>query len=164
MDRSIELNKTQLLLYSLIKLNNGVDDKVVLAKLEYLADFIHYAFHSMPISEESLVYTRQDHGPLARTLSDDLDYLKKVGLIKEDKQYNYEIDSEMDLELSEEELKTIQFVLNKYGKTSWRDLERISHEQAPYMSTNPSGVVEYFTAYNLIDEYPDYESFSTSMS
>jgi uncharacterized phage-associated protein len=164
MDKSIKLNKTQLLLYSLIKLNDGVDDKITLAKLEYLADFIHYAFHSKPISEESLVYTRQDYGPLARTLSEDIEYLKKVRLIKEDKQYNYEVDKEVDLKLSKEELKTIQFVLSKYGKTSWKDLERISHGQAPYMSTNPGGVIEYFTAYNLIDEYPDYESFSISVS
>lgn len=153
------LTKNQKLIYELIKQNGGVNHKVTLAKLQYLSDFIHFAFHSQVISDPTIIYTHQDHGPLARSLSEDIDTLKTAGLISE-KDYKYKVIEDKDLELSEDESKTIRFVVEKYGKTSWQDLKRISHDQAPYRSTKEGEVVEFFTAYNLIDEYPDYETFS----
>ncbi len=47
------MTKSQKLLYFLIKELKEADDKVKLAKLAYLADFIHYAFNNNPISEET---------------------------------------------------------------------------------------------------------------
>lgn len=156
--------KSQKLIYNLIQLSEGVDDKVVLAKLQYFVDFIHFAFYEKPVSDADIIYTRQKMGPLARSLTTDLKQLKKTGFIKEVGQYKYEVTKEMKEKLEKNEIKTIKFVLAKYGQASWRDLKRICHEQAPYLSTTEGAVVEFFTAFNLIDEYPDYKTFSFSMS
>lgn len=164
MGKQIQLNKNQQLLYAIIKANNGVDNKISLAKLEYFADFIHYAFHSKSISDENIVYTKQEHGPLSKTLTKDLKVLENENLIYEDSAYNYKVKNNIKVSLSKEEMKTILYVVSKYGKTSADDLKRISHGQAPFLSANEKGVVELFTAYNLIDEYPDYESFSSNNS
>jgi uncharacterized phage-associated protein len=49
--------------------------------------------------------------------------------------------------------KQNEYVCNKYGKLNWRDLVSISHEQEPYLSAAEGGVIESFTAYNLIDDH-----------
>jgi len=154
------ITKTQKLLLSLIQHNNGIEDKTKLAKLQYFADFIHYAFHSIPISEPEIIYTKQKQGPLSRTLTDDLENLKQMGLITEKPKYHYNLAKSIDVNFSPEEKKTINYVVSKYGKLSYNELIDICHSQAPYLSAGKDDIVEFFTSYNLVDEYPDYVSSS----
>jgi uncharacterized phage-associated protein len=156
------LTKSQQLLYALIKENKGVESKTKLAKLQYFADFIHFAFYGNPISEANTVYTRQRQGPLANTLSDDLDVLTKEKLISENFPYNYKDAEKSKLvsNLSVQELKTVRYVVSLYGKLPFNQLVDISHKQVPYLSSDENGIVEFFTAYNLIEDYKDYEQFS----
>ncbi len=154
---SRNLSKSQQLLYILIQKSNGISDKTKLAKLEYLADFIHYAFNDIPISGPECIYTRQKQGPLSRCLTDDLETLKSFGAISEKTQYNYHVSLNVPANnLTQSELKTIDYVLSRFGNESWSDLMEISHSQAPYLSALEGQVIEYFTAYNLIDDCPDY--------
>jgi uncharacterized phage-associated protein len=53
--------------------------------------------------------------------------------------------------------KVSKYVLNKYAKYSYGALTDLSHRQIPYLSTNEGGIIEYDTAYNLVDEYADYK-------
>lgn len=153
------LTKSQELLLFLMKLKGGViDDKTKLAKYQYFTDFIHFAFHSKPVSE-GVIYTRQKQGPLSRNLTDDLEELKRLGYIKESPSYKYSIVKDFNLHLSEEEKKTAKFVMSKYGQLSYTDLIQICHAQIPYLSSKDSGVIEYFTAFNLVDDYQDYADF-----
>jgi uncharacterized phage-associated protein len=152
------LTKSQQLVYEIIRCNGGVEDKTKLAKLQYFADFIHYAFNDSQISEQSYIYTRQKQGPLGRNLTADLAALKADGVITEPSEFNYGIAKEIETDLSKSEAKTIKFVLEKYGKLSWHELMNISHDQEPYLSTTDGGIIEPFTAYNLVDLYPDYAS------
>lgn len=154
------LNKSQKLLFQIIKETQGVDDKTVLAKLQYFSDFIHYAFNGHPISEENIIYTRQKMGALSRTFTEDLETLKKEGFITEVKKYHYQQNKQLDVNLTELELKTIRYVISKYGKLGYQDLVKICHEQEPYLSATDGGVIELFTAYNLIENYNDYKNFS----
>lgn len=150
------MTKSQQLLYYIVQNKGYIEDKTKLAKLQYFSDFIHFAFHNKPISEESQIYTRQKQGPLARTFGLDIEQLKKSGLIKEDPQFNYQTVKKVPITLSAEEKKTIDYVLKKYGHLSYKELMDISHEQEPFLSSQDGGVIEYFTAYNLVDSYPDY--------
>lgn len=152
------LTKSQQLLYELIKAQGGeVEDKTKLAKLQYLADFIHYAFNRKPISEEATIYTRQKQGPLSNTLSGDLATLIRSDLIKEPSTYHYALSTaKFETALSEQEKYTVHFVVEKYGRLSWNELVNISHTQVPYLSTKEKAVVPFFTADNLIDDHPDY--------
>jgi len=151
------LTKSQQLLYYIILKNEGVEDKTKLAKLEYFADFIHYAFHDKPISEESAIYTAQKQGPLSRTLTVDIEALKDCGLIEEKPKFNYAAKRDgAEINLDEEEKRTIQFVIDRYGELSYRELINISHAQIPFLSARDGEIVEFVTAYNLVDEYPEY--------
>lgn len=154
------MSKSQQLLYYIIKQKGFVEDKTKLAKIQYFVDFIHYAFHNRPVSDKSLVYTRQKQGPLARTFGQDIETLKEEGFIKENPKYNYQVVKELKIALTPDEIKTVKFVLNKYGQLSYKELMDICHNQEPYLSTQDGGIIEYFTAYNLVDSYPDYATAS----
>ena len=150
------LTKSQALLYTLIKGLDEADDKVKLAKLAYFADFIHYAFHNKPISEETSVYQKRDYGPLSVSFNSDLKQLIEADLIKSDQRYHFKTMKNVDAKLNEEEIKTIDYVLGKYGQYPYDVLADISHKQIPYLSATEGGVIDYNTAYNLVESYPDY--------
>ena len=150
------LTKSQQLLYTIIQKLGGVDDKVKLAKLAYFSDFIHYAFHDKPISEENNLYQKRDFGPLSVSFNSDLDYLLKSGLIQTPKKYHFSVKNDANIDLNKEEVGTITYVLNKYSSYPYDVLADISHKQIPYMSADNGGIIDYNTAYNLVDEYPDY--------
>ena len=152
----MNLTKSQGLLYTLIKGLGESDDKVKLAKIAYFADFIHYAFHNKPISEVTNLYQKRDYGPLSVSFNSDLKQLIKSGLVKSDRQYHFKIAKEADVSLDREELKTVQYVLDKYGQYPFDVLTDISHKQIPYLSASEGGIIDYNTAYNLVEEYPDY--------
>jgi len=153
------LTKSQQLLLYLMKLKGGVvDDKTKFAKYQYFTDFIHYAFYAKPVSED-IIYTRQKQGPLSRNLTDDLEELKRQGYIKESPTYKYTLAKDFNLRLSADEKRTARFVMSKYGQLSYADLIQVCHAQAPYLSSKDGGVIEYFTAFNLVDDYQDYADF-----
>ena len=148
--------KSQKLLCSLIKRIGEVDDKVKLAKYEYFADFIHYAFNNRPISQETNLYEKREYGPLSISFNSDLDYLIKNGLVESKKKYHYSVKKKVEFKLDEQEQTTIDYVLKKYLGHSYDVLTDISHKQIPYLSANDGGIIDYNTAYNLVSEYPDY--------
>lgn len=157
------LTKSQQLLLYLIELKGGhIDDKTKLAKYQYFTDFIHYAFNGSPVSQETTtIYKKQKQGPLSFSFTDDLETLKKLGFIKEDPKFHFKIIKEdYKFNLTESDKKTARFVIEKYGKLSFQELVNISHCQEPYLSAEKGAVIQYFTAFNLVDSYPDYEQFS----
>ena len=159
------LTKSQLLLLELVeKLGGEVDDKIKLAKLQYFSDFIHQAFNDVPISDSDNFYQRREYGPLLRTFNDDLKVLCDTGLLKQKGAYHYQVGKTIQNKgFSPKEEKTMDFVVSRYGRSSWKELCRISHSQIPFLSASGDGaVIEYFTAYNLVDEYPEYADFATS--
>jgi uncharacterized phage-associated protein len=155
------VTQSQALLLEIIKrLGGEVKDKTVLAKLQYFSDFIHYAFHDQSISQPDNFYQRRKQGPLSRDFNEDLTALCNAGLLKQNSAHHYSIQGKTDTKLSENELKTVDFVVNRYGNLSYDELVKISHSQIPYLSASGNGaVIEYFTAYNLIDEYPEYAEY-----
>lgn len=157
------LTRSQILLLELVeRLGDKADDKTKLAKLQYFSDFIHYAFHNKPISEEENIYEKRGYGPLARNFNDDLKALCHLDFLEKKGKYHYILKSKPKYKpLSSEERKTIDFVISRYGNSSWHELVKISHKQIPYLSAAGEGsIVEYFTAFNLLDEYPEYADFS----
>lgn len=150
------MTKSQQLIYKLIESQGEIDDKTKLAKLQYFADFIHYAFNNKPISQENIIYTKQKQGLLSRSLTSDIKELEVAGLIEEKPKYHYRIKKNTRTTLNSKEIQTIDYVLSKYGKLSYSELVDICHSQVPYLATKDGAVAEFFTAYNLVDEYKDY--------
>lgn len=153
---TMTLTKSQKLIYALIDKLGVVDDKVKLAKLAYFSDFIHYAFYNRPISEETTLYQKRDFGPLSVSFNADLKYLLEKELIDNPKKYHYKVKKSIDMKLDADEQKTIDYVLNKYSHLPYDVLADISHKQIPYMSADEGGIVDYNTAYNLVEDYSDY--------
>ena len=154
----MDLTKSQKLLYTLIQELGGIDDKIKLAKFQYFSDFIHYAFHNQPISDMTSIYEKRPYGPLSRSFNADLVALISNGFIQQKSKYEYSVKKKIDNNLSKEEIKTIKYVMTKYASYTYDILADITHKQIPYLSATEGGVVEYDTAYNLIDEYPDYQT------
>ena len=154
----MDLTKSQKLLYTIIEKLGGIDDKIKLAKFQYFSDFIHYAFFNNPISDMTSIYEKRSYGPLSRNFNSDLTVLSSKGLIQQSGKYEYAIKKEVETELSKEEIKTVEYVLSKYSNYTYDILADITHKQIPYLSATEGGVVEYDTAYNLIDEYSDYQT------
>jgi len=154
----MDLTKSQKLLYRIIQEIDVSDDKVKLAKFQYFSDFIHYAFYDQPISDLSNLYEKQKFGPLSRDFNRDLGVLTSKELIKQKGKYNYSVKKDIEVSLNEKEEKTIKYVLDKYSRYTYDILAKISHKQIPYLSAMEGGVIEYDTAYNLVDEYPDYQT------
>lgn len=155
-----DMSKSEYLLYEIVRVLVGTDSKVKIAKLQYLADFIHYAFNDRPISDKNVLYNRQKHGPLSLSFNSDLSSLvDKEYLANPNGYYHKCTDKSPPSELfSKKERYTLDFVLNKYSNLSYKDLKDISHTQIPYLSAEKGGMVHLYTAYNLVDEYPDYET------
>ena len=154
----MDLTKSQKLLYTLIQELGGIDDKIKLAKFQYFSDFIHYAFHNQPISDMASIYEKRPYGPLSRSFNADLVVLISNGLVQQKGKYNYSVKKKIDNDLSTEEVKTIKYVTGKYADYTYDVLSDITHKQIPYLSATEGGVVEYDTAYNLVDEYSDYQT------
>ena len=115
----------------------------------------------MAITGDASIYTKQKQGPLYRNLTNDLEYLKSSGFLNEDKKYNYRTTEKIsEFALTDNEKKTARFVLSKYGNLNWKELVAVSHSQDPYLSASDGSVIEFYTAFNLVDEYPDYEAFN----
>lgn len=155
-----ELTKSQELLYEIVRELHGVEDKTKLAKLQYFADFIHYAFHDTPISQDTNIYERRKQGPLSVGFNADLTTLKNLNLLEENPKYNFSVKKDVDTDFSKEEKFTINYVLQRYGKLSYNELLDVCHSQAPHLSSREDGIVPFFTAYNLVDEYSDYKDKS----
>ena len=101
-------------------------------------------------------HPKQKQGPLSRTLTEDLQMLIKLGYIGEDSKYKYKIIKDIPSDFDKDEQKTINYVIDKYGELSWQELVDLSHTQTPYLSAENGGIIELFTAYNLVDQYSDY--------
>lgn len=157
----MDITKSQKLLYAIIRELGEIDDKIKLAKFQYFSDFIHYAFHDRPISDVASLYEKRPYGPLARTFNSDLTTLLTHGLVEQKGKFHFTIKRDIGDILNNDELKTIRYVLGKYANHSYDVLTDVSHKQIPYLSTNEGGIIEYNTAYNLVDEYSDYNKSIT---
>lgn len=151
------MTKSQKLLYAIIRELGEVDDKIKLAKFQYFADFIHYAFNDKPISDVTSLYEKRPYGPLARSFNYDLAELLKHGYIAQPEKYHYAVKKDLGEVLDGDELKTVKYILSRYAGYSYDALADLSHKQIPYLSTNEGGIIEYDTAYNLVDDYTDYK-------
>lgn len=154
----MDLTRSQILLYALAKELGGIDDKVKLAKLQYFADFIHYAFHNTPISESTTPYEKRKFGPLSATFNSDLRALCDAGLLKQTSDYKYEIAKDITPALEDVQFETLKYVVDKYAGHSYDQLADITHKQIPYMTAVDGGIIDFNTAYNLVEEYTDYEA------
>ena len=127
--------------------------KKKLAKLLYFIDFDFYEIHEKSITGDR--YYARDMGPLGAKLQEELQTMaaKKLIRMREEKTSDraeleptivYEATVKPDNSvLSEEEIKMIQRVAKKYGRLTGKQLQDISHNEAPYIGTQPHHEITY---------------------
>lgn len=160
-DMSLHRKKYQnAVLYLCWKLKGEVRGKKKLAKLLYFTDFDLYEKTQKSITGD--VYRALPMGPMPSALEEITAEMvrKKMLGVKRVEEYEGYIPTEVYAALAEpdlsvfddEERKMLERVVLKYGHLSGKQLEDLSHAEAPYAATKPYEEVPYeFTCYRGTD-------------
>ena len=154
----MSLNKKkyqQTILYLCKKLGGEIRGKKKLAKLLYFVDFDFYEKNHRPITGD--VYKALPMGPFPVALNDITAEMAEKGIlqIKPVNEYPggnptevYHAESKPDLSVfSEDEIKMIDRVINKYGQLNGKQLEDLTHNEAPYIGTDSRKEITYELTY-----------------
>ena len=143
------------ILYLSSKLGGEIRGKKKLAKLLYFVDFDYFEKEERPITGE--VYKALPMGPYPvhmESMVKDLVTAKKLFIesVEEVPGYYpteiYRSKSEPDRSMfNEDEIKIIDRVVLKYGHLSGKQLEDLTHAEAPYIGTKPNEEIAYELAF-----------------
>ena len=150
-------------LYLCWKLNGEVRGKKKLAKLLYFTDFDYYEKYQKSITGD--VYRAFPMGPMPSALEEitvEMAKKKKLGVtqIEEREGYNptevYTCLTKPDLSvLDEKEKKMLDRVVLKYGHLTGKQLEELSHAEAPYVGTELRKEIPYELSFYRGTDFDD---------
>jgi len=148
----IDKNKyEQTILYLCSKLGGEVKGKKKLAKLLYFADFDFFEKNNQSITGDT--YKALPMGPFPTMLESVAKDMEKNGMmtVKMVEEFNGYNPTEIysaktkpdDSVFSIDEKKMLDRVVMRYGKLNGKQLEDITHAEAPYIGTEQGGVIAY---------------------
>ncbi|MBI2100249.1 MAG: SocA family protein [Candidatus Vogelbacteria bacterium] len=150
-------------LYLCQKLKGEVRGKKKLAKLLYFADFDLYEKSQKLITGD--VYRALPMGPVPSALEEITAEMTKkrmlsVGPVEEREGYNptevYKCLTEPDLSVFDnEEKKMLDRIMIKYGHLNGKQLEDLSHAEAPYVGTELRKEIPYELAFYRGTDFSD---------
>lgn len=139
------------ILYLCQKLGGEIKGKKKLAKLLYFIDFDFYEKYQKAITGD--IYKALPMGPFPVELEQITSEMSKkklltVNSIKEREGYlsteTYNCISEPDVSLfNADEIKMLNRVITKYGHLNGKQLEELSHSEAPYIATKLKEEIPY---------------------
>ncbi|MFH1170410.1 MAG: Panacea domain-containing protein [Candidatus Vogelbacteria bacterium] len=145
------------------KLGGKVHGKKKLAKLLYFADFDLYEKRQKSLTGD--IYKALPMGPFPSALEEVTQEMKKkktltVENIEERKGYNateiYHCLVESDTSVFDtEEIKMLDRIITKYGHLNGKQLEELSHAEAPYIGTLPRQEIPYELAFYRGTDFSD---------
>lgn len=156
----------EVILYLASKLGGEIKGKKKLAKLLYFVDFDFFeSFQGKQKSITGDAYRALPMGPFPVSLEKILTNManKKKIIIKSEKErinYNpteiYRANEKPEEIFSKDEQKILDRVILKYGHLTGKQLEDLSHAEAPYIGTAPNKEIAYELAFyrgtNLDDD------------
>ena len=141
----------QAILYLCGKLGGEVKGKKKLAKLLYFVDFDFFEKNNQSITGDA--YKALPMGPFPATLDAITKDMEKTGIlnikiVNEYDGYNptevYSAKTEPDTSVfNTDEKKMLDRVIARYGKLNGKQLEDLTHAEAPYIGTEPGKVIAY---------------------
>ncbi|MFA6315097.1 MAG: Panacea domain-containing protein [Candidatus Paceibacterota bacterium] len=150
-------------LYLCDKLGGELRGKKKLAKLLYFADFDFYEKNQRSITND--VYCALPMGPFPTELDSVTDAMKKgkkmvIDEVVEHVGYNptevYRILEKPDVSVFErEEIKMLDRIILKYGHLNGKQLEELSHAEAPYTSAEAYAEIPYEFSYYRGTDFSD---------
>ena len=151
------------ILYLCSKLKGEIRGKKKLAKLLYFVDFDLYEKNQRVITGEK--YFAYPMGPFPETLEEITNKMveDKTLSVRQDKGVNgynptevYKCLVEPDLSIfDEEERKMLDRIILKYGNLTGKQLEELSHAEAPYIGTELRKEIPYELAFYRGTDFSD---------
>jgi len=144
----------EVILYLAEKLGGEIKGKKKLAKLLYFVDFDFFEKFQKSLTGD--VYKALPMGPFPVTMEKVLNNMVNeekitIKLEKERIDYNpteiYRVKKKMAGNFSKEERQILDRVVLKYGHLSGKQLEDLTHAEAPYIGTAPNQEIAYELAF-----------------
>lgn len=154
MSKISEKKYKEVILYLAEKLGGEIRGKKKLAKLLYFVDFDFFEKFEKSLTGD--VYKALPMGPYPVTMEKILaDMAKEEKIIikheKEREDYNsteiYKAKKKIEINFSEEEQQILDRVIMKYGHLSGKQLEDLTHAEAPYIGTALNQEIAYELAF-----------------
>ena len=146
-------------------LGGVVDGKKKLAKLLYYADFDRYEFNESMVSISGDVYKAWRMGPVPERYMEVVNKLVKEGKIEHaerdlgvgyNKQEIFTAKAKPNMALFDAEDEVIiDRVIKKYGGLNGKQLETLTHQEAPWLSTDPEEEIAYELAFYRGTDFSD---------
>lgn len=136
------------------KVRNGTLGKLKMMKLMYFLDFDFFEKYGKSVTGDN--YLRFENGPVPqnaeRILKSMTDKEIKITKIKIADGYNDKqlIEALKDFDMNvftKEELMMLEEVADKWEKFSGSEMKTATHGEAPWISTEPNGVIDYNLAF-----------------
>lgn len=141
----------QVILYLCWKLGKEIRGKKKLAKLLYYLDFDYYEKYQKYFTGET--YRKLPMGPFPVSLEEIISKMSKEGqlVIKKVDEWDgynptevYKISKEPDISMfSSEEKEILNRIVKKYGRLNGKELENLTHLEAPYIGTEDKKEIPY---------------------
>lgn len=154
------------ILYLCNALGGSIQGKKKLAKLLYYVDFDRYEFKESMKSITGDTYKSWKMGPVPTKYMRVVEKLIKEGkLTKTSVQQSPEHSHPTEVftsksqpdktKLDEDDLKIIDHVVRKYGGLNGKQLEDLTHNEAPYVATEPDQEIAYELAFYRETDFSD---------
>lgn len=147
------------------KLGGSVVEKKKLYKLLYYIDFDKYEYKESMKSITGNEYIAWKMGPVPKDRGIVLDLMMADGLLEESEVHisdginnaiKYTAKKEPDMSLfDEDEIFIMERVVKKYGQLTGKQLEILTHAEAPYIATEQNEVIDYGLAFYRETSFDD---------
>jgi len=153
------------ILYLCSALGGSVRGKKKLAKLLYYVDFDRYEFRESTKTVTGDTYQAWKMGPVPKHYTQIIEALEKRGLLKTESVEGpddylptevYTSNSQPDMALFDEDDKLIlQRVATRYGGLTGKQLEDLTHAEAPFIATEQSQDIAFDLAFYRGTDFSD---------
>lgn len=153
----------QAILYLCSRLGREIKGKKKLAKLLYFVDFDFFEKYHKPITGD--IYQALPMGPFPSTLNRITEGMKKDGVLLISQVENHEGYAPTEVYTAQkdpdekaflpEEKAMLDRVIKKYGHLNGKQLEELTHAEAPYVGTAPKKEIAYELAYYRETDFSD---------
>lgn len=165
MTKIIEKKYENTILYLCVKLGGSLSGKKRLAKLLYYIDFDRYEFNESAKTITGDVYQAWKMGPVPKQYTNVIERMRINGSLDVSQVESidgyypaevYKAKQQPDLSVfDKDDIRIIDHVIGKYGRLSGKQLEDLTHVEAPYVGTKPNDEIVYELAFYRGTDFSD---------
>ena len=154
-NEALDKEKYKAALVYMLSKEGGIEGKKKMYKLFYFLDFDYYEAFGKSFTGET--YTALKMGPAPQYFDAISRELEKAGVIEikkirkladhENDTVVYNAKKKIDYKFSAREKKMLDRIMKQYGDNTGKQLEDISHCQAPYRASDIGDVIPYELSY-----------------